>query len=172
MGRADQGLVKSGDRYRVIPRTLCFITHGDDVLLLRGGPQKRLWAGLYNGVGGHVEPHEDIYHAAVREIAEETGLQVHDVRLRLISHIDAGDPSMGILIFVFTAVANQRAVTPSAEGTLEWWPQAALPLEHAVEDLPLLLPRLLAMQPADPPFYAVYHYDSADQLQVTFAAAQ
>jgi 8-oxo-dGTP diphosphatase len=172
VGREDQGLSKSADRYRVIPRTLCFITYGEDVLLLRGGPQKRLWAGLYNGVGGHVEAHEDIYSGLLREVQEETGLKVHDVRLRLVSHIDAGDGNLGIMIFVFTAVAAGRDVIASEEGTLEWVPKNSLPLGSMVEDLPLLLPRVLAMAPADPPFFAVYRYDETDQLRVTFVTAQ
>jgi 8-oxo-dGTP diphosphatase len=172
MGREDQGLTTSQHRYRVIPRTLCFITNGEDVLLLRGGPDKRLWAGLYNGVGGHVERHEDIYNGLLREIKEETGLEVYDVRLRVVSHIDAGEPGLGIMIFLFTAVANTREVRPSAEGMLEWLPKAQLPLDQVVEDLPLLLPRILAMGPGDPPFFAAYHYDEADQLKVTFASAQ
>lgn len=172
MGREDQGLATSRDRHCVIPRTLCFITHGEDVLLLRGGPNKRLWAGLYNGVGGHLEPNEDIYNGLLREVREETGLHVHDVRLRLVSHIDARDAAMGIMIFVFTAVAAGRAVTPSEEGSLEWVPKTDLPLHSMVEDLPLLLPRVLAMTANDPPFFAMYRYDDADQLRVTFATAQ
>jgi 8-oxo-dGTP diphosphatase len=169
MGREDQGVAKSQLRYRVIPRTLCFITNGDDVLLLRGGPHKRLWAGLYNGVGGHVEAHEDIFNALLREVKEETGLKVYDVRLRLVINADGGDPLLGVAVFVFTAVAGSRAVTPSEEGTLEWWPKAHLPLEHVVEDLPLLLPRVLAMGPIDPPFFAAYSYDESDKLHVSFA---
>ena len=82
MGRQDQGVAVSRNRYQVIPRTLCFITHGDDVLLLLGGSHKRIWAGRYNGVGGHIEPGEDVYEATLREVAEETGLAVHDVRPR------------------------------------------------------------------------------------------
>jgi 8-oxo-dGTP diphosphatase len=172
MGREDQGLDGSRGRYCVIPRTLCFITHGDDVLLLRGGPNKRLWAGLYNGVGGHLEPDEDIYNGLLREVREETGLQVYDVRLRLVSHVDAGNAAMGIMIFVFTAVATGRAVTPSEEGSLEWMPNTNLPLHSMVEDLPLWLPRILAMTANDPPFFAKYHYDEANQLRVTLATAQ
>ncbi len=172
MGHEDQGVEKGRERYQVIPRTLAFITNGDDVLLLRGGPQKRLWAGLYNGVGGHVEQGEDIYQAVLREIKEETGLDVHEVRLRMVGHIDARDPRLGIMIFVFTAVAGSRDVTSSEEGTLSWVPCNNLPLQHVVEDLPLLLPRILAMGPTDPPFYAAYGYDEADHLQVTFATAR
>jgi 8-oxo-dGTP diphosphatase len=172
MGQQDQGVSKSQNRYRVIPRTLAFITNGSDVLLLRGGPQKRLWAGLYNGVGGHVEAGEDIYHALVREIKEETGLDVHDVRLRVVGNIDAGDPLTGVMIFVFTAKSNSRHCAPSEEGTLEWVPADRLPLDDVVEDLPLLLPRVLSMGPEDPPFFALYGYDEGDRLQVTFATAQ
>jgi 8-oxo-dGTP diphosphatase len=169
MGRDDQGVAKSHGRYHVIPRTLCFITHGDDVLLLRGGPHKRLWAGLYNGVGGHLEQEEDVYSAALREIKEETGLTVREVRLRGIVHADAGDPILGVLFFVFTATAESRQVKPSEEGTLEWVPIAQLPASEMVEDLPTLLPRVLAMAPADPPFFARYSYDENDRLMITFS---
>lgn len=169
MGRDDQGIAVSRYRYHVVPRTLCFITHGSDVLLLRGGPHKKMWAGRYNGVGGHVEAGEDIYTAAGREIAEETGLHVHDLRLRGIVHADAGDPTLGVLFFVFTAVADDREIASSPEGTLEWWPVTALPVQDMAEDLPILLPKALAMGKADPPFFAAYSYDAADRLKIAFA---
>jgi len=38
-----------------------------------------------------------------------------------------------------------------------------------VEDLPELLPRVLAMRPDDAPFFARYHYDEGDQLVIAFA---
>lgn len=169
MGKADQGVAQSRNRYQVIPRTLTFITHDNDVLLLLGGPHKRIWAGRYNGVGGHVEPGEDIYTAAAREAEEETGLQVRDLRLRGVIHADAGDPQVGILFFVFTAVSDRRETAPCADGTLEWWPADALPAERMAEDLPVLLPKVLAMGPADPPFFAAYSYDAADRLVIRFA---
>ena len=57
MPKADQGVEVSlsRDRYTVIPRTLCFVTRGDRVLLLRGALTKRIWANKYNGIGGDVE---------------------------------------------------------------------------------------------------------------------
>jgi 8-oxo-dGTP diphosphatase len=171
MGREDQGVARSRERYGVIPRTLCFITFGDNLLLLRGGPGKRLWPNLYNGVGGHVEPGEDIYAANLREVKEETGLDVGEVRLRGIVHADAGDPVSGILFFVFAAVAASQNVTPSSEGTLEWLPTANLPVAAMVEDLPVLIPKVLAMGPVDPPFFAAYRYDAEDRLSITFAPA-
>jgi 8-oxo-dGTP diphosphatase len=169
MGREDQGVVVSRHRYQVIPRTLCFITYDGEVLLLLGGAKKRLWASRYNGLGGHVEPGEDIYTSVRREVREEAGLAVHDLRLRGVVHADAGDPVTGILFFVFTAATDDKAVLPSDEGTLEWWPVNALPTDHLVEDLPVLLPKILAMGPADPPLFVAYSYDDGDRLVIRFA---
>ncbi len=171
MGREDQGVFQSHGRYQVIPRVLCFITHGDEVLLLRRGPHKRLWPNLYNGVGGHLEPGEDICAAVLREVREETGLEVRQVRLRGVIHVDVGDPILGVLVFVFTATAAQRQTIVSPDGTLEWLPVAELPRKggEMVEDLPVLLPRVLAMGPDDPPFCAAYTYDARDRLVITFA---
>ncbi|MCH7664271.1 MAG: NUDIX domain-containing protein, partial [Chloroflexi bacterium] len=65
MNASHQG--ESNDRYQLIPRVLIFITRGDEVLLLKGAPDKNLWANLYNGVGGHIERGEDVLSAARRE---------------------------------------------------------------------------------------------------------
>lgn len=168
MGIANQGIEKSTNRYKVVPRTLSFITHGDEVLLLRGAPNKRIWPGKYNGVGGHVEANEDIYTSAIREMREETGLEVIDARLRGIIHVDVGQET-GIIVFVFTAQALGRNFRPSPEGALEWVRRDQVRALDLVEDLPELLPRVLAMRPDDPPFFARYHYDGNNRLVITFA---
>jgi 8-oxo-dGTP diphosphatase len=168
MTRTDQGVEKSADRYKAVPRTLCFITREDKVLLLRGAPTKRIWPNKYNGVGGHVEADEDVYTSALREMHEETGLDVDQVQLRGVINVDAGQKT-GIMVFVFTARALGQAFTPSPEGTLEWVRQDQIKTLDLVEDLPELLPRVLAMRAKDPPFFAHYHYDQYDRLVITFA---
>ena len=170
MGKSEQGVEVSRRRYQVIPRVLVFVLSGDEVLLLKGAPTKRIWANRYNGVGGHVEAGEDVYTAAKRETREETGLNVHDLRCRGIVNIDAGQET-GILLAVFTARSDERQTMPSEEGTLEWVPLARIQRLDLVEDVPVLLNRIAEMPEDAPPFSARYFYDEHDQLQITFAEA-
>lgn len=170
MGVKDQGIDTSRRRYQVIPRVLIFITHGDDILLLKGAPTKRIWPNLYNGVGGHVERGETVRDAARREIAEEVGLEhVDDLRLRGVVNIATDDPQTGIMMFVYTASSPTREVRSSNEGTPEWVRPDSLDGETCVADLPALIPRVLAMQDDDPPFSARYWYDERDELQMDFS---
>lgn len=171
MGREDQGVANSLHRWQTIPRVLCFITHGqgDDaaVLLLRGASTKRIWANRLNGVGGHIERDENIKAAALREIHEETGLQVRDLQLRGIVHIDSGS-DVGIMMFVWTAIAANRNVQSCEEGTLEWHSIHALPRTDLVDDLAIILPHVLALHSSDPPFYAHYSYNDQNQLVIAW----
>jgi len=52
---------------------------------------------------------------------------------------------------------------------LKWWPVNALPIDSLVEDLPVLLPKILAMGPADPLLFVAYSYDAGDKLVIRFA---
>ncbi len=159
----------SPDRYMVIPRTLIFIRRGEAVLLIRGGPHKRLWANRYNGIGGHLEPGEDVVSGARRELAEETGLQVQPLFLCGIVMVQTGS-NPGVVLFIFTGESVEGELNPSPEGSLEWVSPEALPGVPVVEDLPVLLGKTLAWRPGDPPFYAVSHYNPLGELVVKFDA--
>ncbi|MBN2469193.1 MAG: NUDIX domain-containing protein [Anaerolineae bacterium] len=171
MGANDQGADATAGRWLTIPRTLCFVTHGEDVLLLKRAANRRVFPNRYNGVGGHIERGEDALSGALREIFEETGLRARNALFCGISHIDAGQPT-GIILMIFRAEAESRAFVDSHEGTLEWVPQARVTEYDLVEDLPAILPRALAMNPGDPPFFVHLSYDDRDQLQLRFGAEQ
>jgi 8-oxo-dGTP diphosphatase len=174
--KSDQGVTTKTDRYTVIPRVLVFVYYGDDVLLIKGAPDKRLWANRYNGLGGHVEAGEEIAAAARREVREEAGLTVRDLRLRGVVHIDldvtAAAPSPGILFFVFSARSETPETHSSSEGSLHWISLDALAELDLVEDVPVLLRRIAqdAGDPAAVPFTARYYYGANDRLQIEFAS--
>ena len=167
MPPADQGASAANGRYQLIPRVLCFVTSGEDVLLITGAPTKKLWAGKLNGLGGHVERGEGVQAAAEREILEEAGLRVTDLRLRGVICVDSGDEA-GVGVFVFTGRALTRETIASAEGALEWVPWRQVAERDTVEDLPAILSRLAAQPASAPPFSATYRYDDAGRLLVAF----
>ena len=170
MPKSDQGIEVSlkRDRYTVIPRTLVFITREDKVLLLRGSAKKRIWANKYNGIGGHIERDEDIYSAARREVIEETGLDVENLRLVGLINID-GDQPTGIMLFVFAAESRSGEPISSEEGTLEWIERDKITQVDLVEDLPIILPRAINHPIDAEPFFAHYSYTEREELIIRFA---
>jgi len=170
MGAKEQGADAVEGRWLMIPRAVCFVTNGDDVLLLKRGAHKRVFPNQYDGVGGHIERDEDVLTGVRREVFEETGLTVRDVRLRSVYSIDAG-AATGVLLFQFSAVSDDRAFVDSDEGTLDWFPQAHVGELDLIEDLPILLPRMLAMGRTDAPLFVHISYNDADKMVLRFAEA-
>jgi 8-oxo-dGTP diphosphatase len=168
MGANQQGADATENRWLTIPRTLCFVLNGSDVLLMKRAAYKRVFPNQYNGVGGHIERDEDPLTSARREILEETGLVVNDLQLRAVYNIDA-KASTGIILFVFTARSQSREVIANDEGTLHWIPQQDVLHYDLVEDLPVILPRILRMEKTDSPLFIHVSYDQQDKIQMRFA---
>ena len=162
---SDQGITRK--RYMLIPRTAIFLRRGASVLLIKGAPTKRLWAGKYNGLGGHVERGEDILSAAKRELTEEAGLTA-DLWLCGTVIVDADE--IGICLYVFSGESFEGELKASKEGAVEWVPfervAEGLPV---VEDLPVILSRIQNMRRGDTPFSAHSVYDHDGKLNVKFA---
>jgi 8-oxo-dGTP diphosphatase len=161
----DQGL--NQERYMLVPRTLIFLTRGERILLIKGAHNKRLWANLYNGIGGHVEPGEDVLSAAYRELIEETNLIPDELLLCATVTIDTGQ-NPGIVLFVLRGECTQGEPISSHEGKPEWVSINQLTMLPLVEDLPILLEHILAMRKGEPPLAAHYFYDASGKMIVMF----
>jgi 8-oxo-dGTP diphosphatase len=142
--------------------TVAFVRSGDDVLLLRHPDTSDRFAGRWNGVGGHVEPGEDILDAARRELREETGLDLPGLRLRGVIH-ESGLLGRAHVVFVFVGESRTRRLSPAPGVEVRWQPVARLRELPLVDDVADLLPRLLA---AREPIFATESYDGGDRRLV------
>jgi 8-oxo-dGTP diphosphatase len=165
MPKLDQGV--NSDRYAVIPRVLIFIFRDDEVILLKGSPQKRIWPNQYNGIGGHIEPGEDVLSAARRELLEEAGIQVEPLNLCGTILVDVGQ-ARGIAIYVYKGAFQGGQLIESEEGELEWVSMKALDEYPLVEDLKVILPKVYQASGSESPFSARYYYNNEDELSIEF----
>jgi len=152
------------ERYALVPRTLTFLFQADQVLLLkvnRGG-----WAGLYNGIGGHLERGEDPLTAADRELREETGLNSVNQRLAGVVTVDTGT-TPGIGLFVFVGQADPAAVLSGPAGTLEWVPLSEIEHLPHVQDLSFLIAHAVKSQQDGGLFFAAYRYSPSGELVIS-----
>ena len=132
--------------------TLCFLTCGDEVLLLHRckAPNRGLW----NGVGGRIEPGEAPLESVLREVREETGFMLSEARYAGILTWEGFETPPGGL-YLFTAeISTRQQPGPCSEGELAWKPWGWLfTSPEVVSNLHVVAPLILGATPAPPQRY-------------------
>lgn len=113
---------------------LCLITDGDRMLLQNR--VKKDWQG-YTLPGGHVEPGESFVDAVVREMKEETGLDIKNPRLVGVKQFPIKEGRY--VVFLFKTTDYSGTVVSSDEGQMEWVESSRLPEINTVDDFAELL---------------------------------
>ena len=114
-------------KYKPVLATLAYILSPDGKQVLMIHRNKRtddLHYGKYNGLGGKLEPNEDVVSGLRREIVEESGLIVEQVLLRgTISWPGFGKHGEDWFGFIFRIERwHGELFSENHEGTLEWVP--------------------------------------------------
>ncbi len=100
--------------------TLCYIEKDDSYLMMhRVKKEKDINKDKWVGVGGHFEEGESPEECLLREVREETGLELKAWKLRgIITFVT--DVQQTEYMFLYTADDYAGEMTECSEGNLEW----------------------------------------------------
>jgi len=158
--------------YTPILATLGYIMSPDGketLLIHRNTREDDHHLGKYNGLGGKLEPDEDIVAGLKREIREEAGIECEEIRLcGTISWPGFGKHGEDWFGFIFRIERFQGTpYTENPEGTLSWTPV------EEVLDLPLwegdryFLPLIFSDEPRQ--FHGVMPYKDGRPVSWTYS---
>ena len=121
--------------------TVCIIRKNGKVLL--GLKKKGFAQGLWNGFGGKVQPEESIASAAAREVKEEAGIEVHN--LREFGAIDFHQPNGEVFEVHFFLSEDFTGEPKELEKMIpRWFDENSIPYERMFADDKIWLPLMLA----------------------------
>lgn len=104
----------------MILATLCYIHHdGSTLMLHRVKRPDDIHAGKWNGLGGKFEPGESPEECVVREVREESGLDIKNPRLCGLLMFP-GFKGNDWYVFVFTTQEFNGELIENGEGYLKW----------------------------------------------------
>lgn len=151
------------NRYKIIPRSLTFLRHEDEILLIRHLGADHPWIGKFNGIGGHIEVGEDPLSAAKREVHEESGLEPIQIRLCGVIHINIGE-NHGIGLYVFMGNVENKGTSSSSEGEVIWVPFSKINTLPVLEDVPSIIEECMKCYNSSAVFSWAYRFDSQGGL--------
>lgn len=105
-------------------QTLCFIRRNDELLMLNREYKPTL--GLWNGVGGKIEGNETPLECVIREVKEETDIDISNCEILdkgiITWDVDSASFTGGMYVYLVNIEAEFNYVTPRKvdEGILDW----------------------------------------------------
>lgn len=136
--------------------TLVYCVENDKVLLAQR--KKEPFVGYWIAPGGKIDPGESPYECAVRELAEETGLNAQNPRLRGIVTETSPRSDWQWMIFIYVVTSfSGTIISDEREGILRWCPLANSVDLHMPEADRIFFPKVLDIN--QPIYQATFHYD-------------
>lgn len=122
--------------------TLCVIYDNEKILL--GMKKKGFGEGRWNGFGGKVEEGELVEDAARRELREEAGISVSNIKKRGVLNFEFEGNSEILEVHVFSVADFRGEPQESDEMKPQWFLLEEIPLDSMWPDDKYWLPLLLS----------------------------
>ncbi len=143
--------------------TLCYIFKHDKVLLQLKNI-KKFGGGKWNAPGGKLKEGETPEEGVIREVFEETGLQIKKPNLRgKIFFVFAENGEYNQEVYIFYANSFSGKEKANEEGELKWFGQNSIPIEKMWPDDKYWLPIFLQGKK----FTAKFYFDSYGSQKIT-----
>lgn len=114
--------------------TICYLDNGKELLMLhRNKKANDVHHGKWISVGGKLEAGETPEECAIREIKEETGLDVRLPQMIGVITFPEFTPGHDWYCYVFRVTEFSGDLVECDEGTLEWVPYDQVPLKPTWE---------------------------------------
>jgi len=123
--------------------TNIFIIKDDQVLLAM--KKRRYGAGKWNGYGGKLDEGETLLQAAVRELMEESTLEIQEEDLEKVgelTYIEQADDDLKVHVYLLRDISGEPVETE--EMAPQWFQIDDLPLDTMWDGDKHWLPRILA----------------------------
>jgi len=126
----------------VVYGTLCHIMNDRKFLMLRKATGL-FGGGKWNGLGGKIGVGESPEQACIREVLEESGLKVSNLRYHGVLKFWFGDAGETIVVHVFSTHSFEGRIKEGREGILRWIDFDEIPYEEMWQDDRYWLPALM-----------------------------
>jgi len=146
VGQSIMGRKRKGEpNLMVIYGTLCYVINGKRLLMLKKAAGL-FGEGKWNGLGGKIEAKESPEQACIREVYEESGLHVSNLKYHGALRFWFGNTNeltFPTFVYVFSSKSFEGQLKESPEGILCWVDFDKIPYEEMWEDDRHWLPMLI-----------------------------
>ena len=112
---------------------MCMVCDGKGNVLVQNKKGDRTWHG-WNFPGGHVEQGEFVTPSVIREVREETGLTIENLKLCGIKEFQKEQDGKRFIVFLYVASRFSGELRSSDEGDVFWHPLSELKRSKELAD--------------------------------------
>ena len=132
------------DKRNIAVTLECFIKKGNKYLMLHRGKHKKIMPDVWMAPGGHIEFNEGLFEATRREVLEETGLEIKNLKVKVVGTAFLKDLNLEIFFhFVMADYKTGKLKFSDHDGEMEWLtPKEISQLPTLLSEIKEILPYL------------------------------